>query len=65
MIDEVNDISNETEDLRNECSICIADRDYSPFGPFKRGNFFHKDSDEEQLIDHNDGRMEPVGRRDK
>lgn len=58
LIEEIEDLTEETEDLRNDNSIRIADREHTPFGPFERGNFFHKGSDEEQLIDHNDGRME-------
>lgn len=45
LIDEVEDLGDKTKALRNECSMCIADRDYTPFGPFERGNFFHKDSE--------------------
>lgn len=55
---EINDISNEIENLESECKVNIANKDYTPFGIFNRGNILHKGSPEEELIDSNDGKME-------
>lgn len=59
MITEISNLTVETEELKSNCSINIADRDYSPYGPFERGNFLHQGSSEEELIDLNDYMMEP------
>ncbi len=59
MITEILNLTVETEELKSNCSINIADRDYSPYGPFERGNFLHQGSSEEELIDLNDYMMEP------
>lgn len=47
------------KELKSSCSINIADRDYSPYGSFERGNFLHQGSSEEELIDLNDYMLEP------
>lgn len=42
MITEISYLTVETEDLKSSCAINIVDKDYSPYGPFERGNFSAK-----------------------
>ncbi len=58
--EEINNLIEETGLLRNRASLntSTGSREYTPYpSPYERGNFFHRGSPEEELIDSNDGIM--------
>ncbi len=57
-----------TDLLRDHASLntSTGSRDYTPYpSPYERGNFFHRGSPEEELIDSNDGLMKSWARAGK